>query len=312
MRFNNADDLEDVLQGPVPMGTPFYLLWRRWRRQSMAAAGSLKYKVLIGLKGMPAHIRGIHSAPRILGTSCANLVPAPASAAGEDLREFVVAAWCVHPDFIPHERLIAIPEPEMPFVVEPTLYLREHEVIHSELPVLQYGVRIRIIEVQDWTAPPSSSDDAPGDSDDNNHPDWDFGGGRSGHWPRRHRFSNGDGGGDGTGTGEGAAPDPMLGTFSVAAAAALGHVVCQGASVTVGNVVCPILHGHPKPRSTGGMGFLCSNVPPSLVCRWYHAWGNGGVRRCSSYVVFFLLRRDGVVTPVVHHLDAICNAPGCY
>ncbi|CAD6246221.1 unnamed protein product [Miscanthus lutarioriparius] len=186
VRFNNADDLEDVLQGPVPMGTPFYLRWCRWRRQSMATSGSLKYKVLIGLKGMPAHIRGIHSTQRILGTSCANLVPAPASAAGEDLREFVVAAWCVHPDFIPHERLIAIPEPEVPFVVEPTLYLREHEVIHSELPVLQYGVRIRIIEVQDWTAPPSSSDDAPGDSDDNNNPYRDFGGGRSGHWPRPH------------------------------------------------------------------------------------------------------------------------------
>jgi len=29
-------------------------------------------------------------------------------------------------------------------------------------------------------------------------------------------------------------------------------------------------------------------------------------------LVFFLLLRDGVVTPVVHHLDAIYNTPGCY
>jgi hypothetical protein len=60
-----------------------------------------------------------------------------------------------------------MPEADVPFVVEPLLYLREHEVIviPSELSVLRYRVHIRVIEVQDWTTPTSSSDDAPGDSD---------------------------------------------------------------------------------------------------------------------------------------------------
>jgi len=57
----------------------------------------------------------------------------------------------------------------------PPLYPREHEVIHSELTVLRYRIRIRIIEVQDWTSrPPPSDDEALGDS--GNDPDWGFGG----------------------------------------------------------------------------------------------------------------------------------------
>lgn len=142
VRFNNRDDHEDILRVSVPIGTPFFLIWKRWRRQSMASAEGLRYKVLLGLKGMPAHIWGVRSAERMLGSSCAKLVEGPVTAAREDLREFVVVAWCVHPDFIPHEKLIAVPEPELPFFLESPLCLREHKVIHSELKVLRYLVRI--------------------------------------------------------------------------------------------------------------------------------------------------------------------------
>lgn len=38
VRFNHREDLEDVLSGPVPVGTPFFLLWRRWHHQSLASA----------------------------------------------------------------------------------------------------------------------------------------------------------------------------------------------------------------------------------------------------------------------------------
>lgn len=55
MRFNNHDDLEDILR-VLPIGTPFFLIWKRWCCQSMASAEGLWYKVLLGLKGMPAHI----------------------------------------------------------------------------------------------------------------------------------------------------------------------------------------------------------------------------------------------------------------
>lgn len=73
VRFYSRDDLEAVVDAPVPVGTPFYLLWRRWRCQSVGSPGQLKYKVVVGLKGMPAHIWGIDAAERILGSSCAKL-----------------------------------------------------------------------------------------------------------------------------------------------------------------------------------------------------------------------------------------------
>lgn len=172
VRFYNR---EDVVHGPVPFGTPFFLIWKRWRRQSIASAGAFRYKVLLGLRGLPAHTWA--------GT--------PTRRAREDLRKYFVAAWCIHPRFIPQQKIIAIPESEVPFVVEPPLYLREHELIRSELPALRHLVRVRVVEVHDWTAPPP------------NDPDWLDRGQRGGSapWPRRHRF--GDAGGN--------TPDPQLG-----------------------------------------------------------------------------------------------------
>ncbi|CAD6209198.1 unnamed protein product [Miscanthus lutarioriparius] len=72
------------------------------------------------------------------------------------------------------------------------------EIIHPDLPMLRYRARIRIIQVQDWTTPPTSSgDEGPDDdSDDSNNPDWHFtGGDRSRPWPRNHRFDGEAGGG---------------------------------------------------------------------------------------------------------------------
>lgn len=63
------------------MGLPFFLVWKRWRRQSMAEAVSMCYKVLLGINGVPARIP---AAELILGTSCSKLVEAPATAAGDE------------------------------------------------------------------------------------------------------------------------------------------------------------------------------------------------------------------------------------
>jgi hypothetical protein len=55
MRFIAREDLENVVHVPVPLNTSFYLVWKRWRRQSMASAGAMRFKVLLGLKGLPVH-----------------------------------------------------------------------------------------------------------------------------------------------------------------------------------------------------------------------------------------------------------------
>lgn len=113
----------------------------------MGSTGSLKYRVLLGLKGIPAHVWGMSAAERILGSNCAKLEPALATVDGEDRHEFVITAWSIRPNFIPQEKLIGIPEPELPYVIEPPLHPSEHEVIRSKLTVLWYCVRIRVIEV---------------------------------------------------------------------------------------------------------------------------------------------------------------------
>lgn len=129
-----------------------------------------------------------------------------------------------------------MPEPELPFLVEPP--------IHSKLPTLRYLVRVRVVETQDWTSPPSSSDDnSPEDTDDRNDPDWlDRGNrGRSGPWPRRHRF--GGVGGDGAGHDSGEALDPQLGP-------GWGPTFKQASHVIVGEIPCPLLPVA-GPRSSG-------------------------------------------------------------
>jgi hypothetical protein len=85
----------------------------------------------------------------ILGSSCARLEEALQTVARGDLRKYFFVAWCIHPRFIPREIIIAIPEPDDPFIVEPSLYVREHEVIRSKVLALRYLVRVQVVETQD-------------------------------------------------------------------------------------------------------------------------------------------------------------------
>jgi hypothetical protein len=103
----------------------------------MASAEALRYKVLLGLRGMSAHIRDVSYAERILGSSCAKPKEAPQTVIRDDLWEYFVVAWCVYPRFIPHEKIVTIPEPDVLFVVEHSIYIGEHEAIRSGLLALQ-------------------------------------------------------------------------------------------------------------------------------------------------------------------------------
>jgi hypothetical protein len=76
----------------------------------------------------------------------------------DDARELFVAAWCLHPLVVPEQKLLVIPEPREPHDLG-ILFLREHEIIHSELPVLRYLAHMRVVKYQDWDASSSSDDD---------------------------------------------------------------------------------------------------------------------------------------------------------
>jgi len=146
------------------------------------------------MRRVPLHARSTTVAQTILGSACARVELAPPEVTPEDDdREFFVAAWCLHPRFIPEEKIIFIPEP---MVREGPLRLRADELIQEELPRLRYLVRIRIVELQDWNTPEDDDghdrrgdDDDSGDSNHNGyHPGLDDGGGWS-HKPRTARFA---------------------------------------------------------------------------------------------------------------------------
>nr|TKW07544.1 hypothetical protein SEVIR_7G314200v2 [Setaria viridis] len=197
VRFRRLEDLDLVLSTPNAEGMPFSLIWRRWRRTSRASAGSFKFRVLVGMKGIPSHARSASTVQLILGSSCAKVEVAPVAVDDDDERQFFVAAWCVHPQLIPDGKIMAVPEPQPPHVVQPPLFLREEEPIISELPALRYLVRLRIIEFQDWRSPITSSDDGPGDDDDDSGDSCHYNGywpgvddrGRSSSWPTTVRVA---------------------------------------------------------------------------------------------------------------------------
>lgn len=80
----------------------------------MASAGAFRYRVLVGMKGIPSHARSAEMAQAILGSSSAKVELANPDALNDpdDERELFVAAWCAHPDLVPDEMIMAVPEPE--------------------------------------------------------------------------------------------------------------------------------------------------------------------------------------------------------
>ncbi|CAD6214183.1 unnamed protein product [Miscanthus lutarioriparius] len=139
-----------------------------------------RFWVLVGMKAIPLYARS---------EMIADL---------EDECELFVVARCAHPDLVPDEMIMVVPEPKEEHDGSSPLYLRPHEIIHDEVPTLYYLIHIRLIEFQDWHTPPTSSDDVKdfggddSDSGDSNfngyHPS--FGGG--GSWPRTTHFGDSD------------------------------------------------------------------------------------------------------------------------
>lgn len=114
----------------------------------MASSGAFRYRVLVGLKGVPAYARSSEVAQAILGSASAKVETADPEALADpdDEREFFVSSWCAHPDLVPDEVIMAVPEPEQEHDGGSPLYLRPHEIIHDDMPTLRYLVRIHLVE----------------------------------------------------------------------------------------------------------------------------------------------------------------------
>jgi hypothetical protein len=65
-----------------------------------------------------------------------------------DLRQFVVIAWCVHPDLILTEKLLITPELDKAHMLR--------SIFYNNHPALSYRVEIDILEVVEWNLPSDS------------------------------------------------------------------------------------------------------------------------------------------------------------
>jgi hypothetical protein len=129
-------------------GAELVLIFHRWRRQSGALFLPLRYKVLLVVENIPAHIWSVQSVQEIIESSCFIFKPAPESVQALDLSRFMVVAWAVHPELIPQEIgcIVPEPEPEGPSVVGVrSLFLRVSEIIHSCQDMLQFRAFIHVL-----------------------------------------------------------------------------------------------------------------------------------------------------------------------
>jgi hypothetical protein len=158
-----------VLHDP-PLATPFTIVLKRWRRQLTATAEDLRFKVSLAIRGIPAHAWNAATARQLLSPACLLVQPLAAPLSSTDLRQFAAEASCVHPDLIPCERLMFIPEPDVPREYGPPLFLQPEEVIHQSQLALWYRIFIDIIEVEDWCTLSESSAGSDSDSGTNGIP----------------------------------------------------------------------------------------------------------------------------------------------
>ena len=113
VRFRSRVDRDRVLSAR-PRGALLPLIWRPWRRTSMASAASFYFRVLVALANVPLHARSVMTAQVVLGTCCASIeLTALRDILEDDDREFFVTAWCWDPSFIVGEQPIFIPEPHL-------------------------------------------------------------------------------------------------------------------------------------------------------------------------------------------------------
>ncbi|KAG2649712.1 uncharacterized protein LOC120655195 [Panicum virgatum] len=160
------------------------LRFRRWSRLATAEWESMRYRILLEIRGIPAHAWSVAAAQVILDGACAIPEPTPSTLARADSHHFQAAVWCADPDLIPNEAIVRIPE-RVEGLGNNNLFLQPEEIIHHELPLLR---------CKDWND--NSSSDGTGTLPDRVLTDTDsedeypgfHQSSRSGPWPRRTVF----------------------------------------------------------------------------------------------------------------------------
>jgi hypothetical protein len=94
-----------------PIGAELVLIFGHYRRQLCALFLPLRFKVLLALDNVPAHVWSLYTVQVVVRSSCLIFDMAPSSADGSDMSHYLVVAWAVHPDLIPTEVGHVFPKP---------------------------------------------------------------------------------------------------------------------------------------------------------------------------------------------------------
>ena len=191
--FRNASDLRRVLDAPPLPRADMVLRFRHWNRLSTADADVMRFRVMLEIRGFPAHAWSAATAQTILGDACAAPELTPTTAARADLRRFQTVVWCSDPDLIPNKAVIRVPEKVVDFGPN-NLCLQPEDIRYHEQRLLRYKVDIEILEIHDWNDSGSSDggDTLPDRVLSDSDSDEDYPGVapnlRSRPWPRRTIF----------------------------------------------------------------------------------------------------------------------------
>jgi hypothetical protein len=93
---------------------PLQMHVRRWSRQFMASGGrEMPFLLDIELRGLPVHLRDVHSAGQLLIGHCLvhELLPVPEEVF--DLSSFCLRVWCDDPDNLPSSLDLHVEEPTL-------------------------------------------------------------------------------------------------------------------------------------------------------------------------------------------------------
>jgi hypothetical protein len=162
--FSYCDDLLRVLYDRPPPGMPFSLIFKRWRQHARTSKKNLYYWVTAWLRGIPANAWNVTTAQKVHSSARSGLQPTSETIGKTDLRRYFVFTWCIHPDLIPREKIIFVPEPKVVTKRGPPMFMDPDEVIYPNHPTLRYKIEVDVIEDADWHVPSDSSSD----SDDGN------------------------------------------------------------------------------------------------------------------------------------------------
>ncbi|OQU77416.1 hypothetical protein SORBI_3009G046400, partial [Sorghum bicolor] len=154
VRFRRREDRDRVLAS-TGWGPLIPLRWRPWSRQACGVLAEFSLRVVVALRGLPAHARNVAVAQLRLGTCCCEVqVSNVRDRPIDDDREFFVQAWCKDPSLILPVDSIFIPEPLLPG--GPDTGVRRG---------LRYQVFARVVELQGLRPPPGPPDNVDDDDD---------------------------------------------------------------------------------------------------------------------------------------------------